>query len=148
MDRRTDRQTDGRMSFNVPRFRERRGQKYKIGRGLEYLLMLLPVKFLQIPFSGCRREIEIVSANQKQGWPSLFSDWSEKHKLCRGHGVLSSYKVLSNSVQWFLRREVNKRRTDNGRTTDNATIVHVIPRMRSELQFWWDRRDQRVAGVT
>ena len=47
--------------------------------------ILLPVKFRQIPFSGLRGEVENVSANQRQGRPSCFSDRPEKHKLGRGH---------------------------------------------------------------
>ena len=46
--------------------------------------ILLSVKFRQILFSGFREEVENVSANQKQGRPSCFSDRSEKHKLCKG----------------------------------------------------------------
>ena len=33
-----------------------------------------------------------------------FFDRTEKHKIVRGHWVLASYTVLSNSVQWFRRR--------------------------------------------
>ena len=46
--------------------------------------ILLPVKFRLIPFSGFRGEVENVSANQRPGRPSCFSDRPEKHKLGRG----------------------------------------------------------------
>ena len=45
---------------------------------------LLPIKFRQIPFSGFRGEVENVSANQRPGRPSCFSNRPEKHKLNRG----------------------------------------------------------------
>ena len=49
--------------------------------GVEILLL---VKFCQIPFRGFRGEVENVSANQRPGRPSCFSDRPEKHKLGRG----------------------------------------------------------------
>ena len=52
---------------------------------VEDVEILLPVNFLSIPFSGFRGEVENVSANQRPGWPSCFSDRPEKHKLGRGH---------------------------------------------------------------
>ena len=42
--------------------------------------ILLPV----IMFSPFRGEVKNVSANQRPGRPSYFSDRPEKHKLCRG----------------------------------------------------------------
>ena len=50
---------------------------------VEDIKMLLPVKFRQIPFSGFRGEVENVSANQRPGQPSCFSDRPEQHKLGR-----------------------------------------------------------------
>ena len=50
---------------------------------VEDVEILLPVKFHWIPFSGFRGEVENVSANQRPGWPSCFSDRPEKHKLRR-----------------------------------------------------------------
>ena len=47
--------------------------------------ILLPVNFCLIPFSSFRGEVENVSANQRLGRPSCFSDRPEKHKLGRGH---------------------------------------------------------------
>ena len=46
--------------------------------------ILLPVKFHSILLSGFRGEVENVSANQRQGRPSCFSNGPEKHKLGRG----------------------------------------------------------------
>ena len=66
--------------------------------------ILLPVKFRWIPFSGFRGEVENVSANQRPGRPSCFSDWPEKNKLGRGLWDLASYWVSLNSVQQFQRR--------------------------------------------
>ena len=51
---------------------------------VEDVEILLPIKFsLNIPFSGLRGEVENVSANQRPGRPSCFSDRPEKHKLGR-----------------------------------------------------------------
>ena len=68
--------------------------------------ILLAVKFRWIPFSGFRREVENVSANQRLGWPSCFSDQPEKHKLGRGHWNLASCQVSLNSVQRFQKRSL------------------------------------------
>ena len=51
---------------------------------VEDVEILLPVKFRRIPFSGFRGKVEIVSANQRPGRPSCFSDRPQKHKLGRG----------------------------------------------------------------
>ena len=45
--------------------------------------ILFPVKFRRIQFSGFRGEVKHVSANQRPGRPSFFSDLPEKHKLGR-----------------------------------------------------------------
>ena len=66
--------------------------------------ILLPVKFLWIMFSGFRGEVENVSANQRPGRPSCFSDRPKKHKLGRGRWDLASCQVSLNSVQQFQRR--------------------------------------------
>ena len=71
---------------------------------VEDVEILLPVKFRWIPFSGFREEVENVSANQKPGWPSCFSDRPEKHKLGTGRWELASCQVSLNSVKWFQRR--------------------------------------------
>ena len=71
---------------------------------VEDVEILLPIKFCWIPLIGYRGEVENVSANQRPGRPSCFSDRPEKHKLGRGRWDQPSCKVLSNSVQWFQRR--------------------------------------------
>ena len=70
---------------------------------VEDVEILLPVKFPWIPFSGFRGEVQNLSANQRQGWLSCFSDWPEKHKLGRGRWDLASYQVSLNSIQRFQR---------------------------------------------
>ena len=89
---------------------------------VEGVEILLPVKFRWIPFSGFRGEVENVSANQRPGRPSCFSDRPEKHKLGRGRWDLPSCKVSSNSVQWFQRRsrKCEKLTTTDGQTTDDG----------------------------
>ena len=71
---------------------------------VEDVEILLPVKFRRIPFSGFIGEVENVSANQRPGQPSCFSDRPEKHKLSRGRWDLASCQVSLNSVQRFQRR--------------------------------------------
>ena len=65
---------------------------------------LLPVKFRCRPFCSYRGEVENVSANQRPGQPSCFSDPPKKHKLIRGRWDLASCQVSLNSVQRFQRR--------------------------------------------
>ena len=71
---------------------------------VEDIEILLPVKFRWIPFSGFRGEVEKVSAYQRPGRPSCFSDRPEKHKLGRGQWDLASCTVSLNSDQQFQRR--------------------------------------------
>ena len=71
---------------------------------VEDIEILLPVKFHWILFSGFRGEVENVSANQKPGRPSWFTDQPEKHNHGKGHWDLASCQVLLNSVQRFKRR--------------------------------------------
>ena len=71
---------------------------------VEDVEILLPVKFRWIPFSGFREEVENVSANQRPGRPSCFSDRPEKHKLGRRRWNLATCQVSLNSVQRFQRR--------------------------------------------
>ena len=90
---------------------------------VEDVEILLPVKFLWIPFSGFREEVENVSANQRPGRPSCFSNRPEKHILGRGRWDLASCQVSLNSVQQFQRRSrkceklTTDRQTDDGRRT-------------------------------
>ena len=71
---------------------------------VEDVEILLPVKFRWILLSGFRGEVENVSANQRPGRPSCFSDRPEKHKLGRGRWDLASCQVSLNSVHQFQRR--------------------------------------------
>ena len=70
---------------------------------VEDVEILLP-EFRWIPFSGFREEVENVSANQRPGRPSCFSDRPEKHKLGRGCWGLASCQVSLNSDRPFQRR--------------------------------------------
>ena len=91
---------------------------------VEDVEILLPIKFCWIPFNGFRGEVENVSANQRPGRPSCFSDRPEKHKLGRGRWDLASCQVSLNSIQRFQRRSQKCEKlttTDDGRqTTDNV----------------------------
>ena len=71
---------------------------------VEDVEILLPVKFRWNQLSGFSGEVENVSANQRQGRPSCFSDQPEKHKLGRGRWDLASCQVSLNSVKRFQRR--------------------------------------------
>ena len=71
---------------------------------VEDIEILLLVKFRWIPFTGFRGEVKNVSANQRPGRPSCFSDRPEKHKLGRGCWDLASCQVSLNSVQWYQRK--------------------------------------------
>ena len=71
---------------------------------VEGVEILLPIKFRRIRFSGFRGEVENVSANQRPGRPSCFSDWPKKHKLGRGLWDLASCQVSLNSIQWLQKR--------------------------------------------
>ena len=71
---------------------------------VEDVEILLLVKFCWILFRRFRGEVENVSANQRPGRPSCFSDQPEKHKLCRGCWDLASCQVLLNAVERFQRR--------------------------------------------
>ena len=110
---------------------------------VEDVEILLLIKFRWIPLSGSREEVENVSANQRPGRPSWFSDRPEKHKLGRGRWDLASCQVSLNSVERCQRRsrKCEKLTTDgqtdrqtDGRTTDDGqrviTIVYLSLRLR------------------
>ena len=106
---------------------------------VEDIEILLPVKFRWIPFSGFRGEVENVSANQRSGRPSCFSDRSEKHKLGRGCWVLASCQVLLNSVQWCQRRsrKYEKLTTDGRRTMrDHNSALEPSAQVHYKCHFW------------
>ena len=66
--------------------------------------ILLPVKCHWIPFSGFKTEVENVSANQRPGRPTCFSNRPEKYKLGRGRWYLATCQMSLNSVQRFQNR--------------------------------------------
>ena len=94
--------------YNVP-------ASWQIGQGGHFCLLiglkninsvedveiLLPIKFHWILFRG---EVENISANQRPGQSSCFSDRPEKHKLGRGRWDLASCQVSLKYVQQFQRR--------------------------------------------
>ena len=93
---------------------------------VEGVEILLHIMFRWIPFSSFRGEVENVSANQRSGWPSCFSDQPEKHKLGRGHWDLASCPVSLNFLQRFQRRsrKCEKLTTDGWTTTrDNNSDI-------------------------
>ena len=55
---------------------------------VEDVEILLPVKFSWIPFSCFREEVENVSANQRPGWPSCFSDRPQNTNLVENVKIL------------------------------------------------------------
>ena len=79
---------------------------------VEDVEFLLPVKFLWIPFSGFWGEVENVSANQRPGRPSCFSDRPEKHKLGRGRWDLASCQVSLKYKKRFLLRCIHHFKSD------------------------------------
>ena len=121
---RTDRGTDGRMSFTKGAEQKSlyglifskislpiRGQggplafpiSPKNTNLVEGVEILLPVKFRWRLFSSFRREVNNVSADQRPGRPSCFCDRPSKHRLDRGRLDLASCKALLNSVLRFQR---------------------------------------------
>ena len=74
------------------------GPKIQLGRGR---LILLPLRFHWIPFSGFREEVANDSA-QRPGLLSCFSTRPEK-KFSRGRWDRASCQVLLNSIQRFQR---------------------------------------------
>ena len=95
--------------------------------------ILLPVKYRRILFIGFREEVENVSANQRLGRPSCFSDRPKKHKLGRGRWDLASCQVSLNSVQRFQRRSWKCESLQTDRRTDGRcamTIAHLSLRLR------------------
>ena len=61
---------------------------------VEDIEILLPVKFCRIPLSGFRGEVENVSANQRPGRPSCFSDWPKNTNLVEDVEILLLVKFL------------------------------------------------------
>ena len=90
--------------------------------------ILHPVKFRWIPFSGFRGEVENVSANQRPGRTSCFSDWPEKKtwKRTLKSCFLSSF-VEFLSVVSEENSKCEKLTTDDGQSV--ITIVHLSLRL-------------------
>ena len=88
---------------------------------VEDVEILRSVKFRWISFSGFRGEVENVSANQRPGRPSCFSDRPEKHKLGRGRQDLASCQVSLKSVLRFIQRRSRK---CEKLTTDGRQSTH------------------------
>ena len=82
---------DGHLSFQI-------SPKNKIL--VEEVEILLLVNFCRLLFSGCREEVENVSANQSPGWPRLV----RKTQHGRGYRDLALCQVLFKSVQPLKRR--------------------------------------------
>ena len=74
---------DGNLVFRI------RSKNTNLVEGVE---ILFPVEFCWIPFSGFRKEVENVSANQRPGRPSCFSDRPENTNLVEGVEILLSVK--------------------------------------------------------
>ena len=68
---------------------------------VENIEILLPVKFHCISFSGFRKKVENISAYQRPGRPSCFSNRPAKHKFSRGNWDLVYCQVSLNSVLRF-----------------------------------------------
>ena len=117
--------------------------------------------FSWIPFSRFRGEVENVSANQRPGRRSYFSNQPEKHKLGRGCWDLASCQVSLNSVQPFQRRSRKCLRQSEARVAIlfiwSARKKHKLGRGHSDLasyEFslnsvqWFHRRSRKCEKVT
>ena len=97
---------------------------------VENVEILLPMKFCWIPFRGFRGEVENISANQRPGRPSCFSDRPKKHKLGRGRCDLASCQVSLNSVQG------NQRRSRKCLSQSEARAAILFFRSARKTQTW------------
>ena len=97
---------------------------------VEDFQILLYAKFRWILFSGFIGEVENVSANQRPGWASCFSDRPKKHKLGRGRWDLASCQVSLNSYQQF------QRRTRKCLNQSEATAAILFFRSARKTQTW------------
>ena len=70
-------------------FPSNRPKNTKLGKNVE---ILFPVKFRQIPFMGFREKVKNVSANQRPGWPSWFSDQPKNTNLVEDVEILLPVK--------------------------------------------------------
>ena len=97
---------------------------------VEDVEILLPVKFRWIPFSGFREDVENVSAHERPGRPSCFSDRSKNTNLVEDVEIL----LLSSFVEFRLKRfqrrsrKCEKLTMDDGRRTTcdhNSALEHL-----------------------
>ena len=108
---------------------------------VEDVEILLPVKFRWIPFSSFRGEVENVSANQRPGQPSYFSDQLKKHKLGRRCCDLASCQVSLNSVQRFQRRS----RKCLSQSEARAAILFFRSARKTQTWGCWDLASCQVS---
>ena len=127
---------------------------------IEDVEILLPIKFCWIPFSGFRGEVENVSANQRPGRPSCFSDLPEKHKLGRGFEILLPVKFCQIPFSGF-RGEVENvsanQRPGRPSCFSDRPKKHKLGRGRWDLAFrqvslnsvqWFQRRSRKCEKLT
>ena len=77
-----------------------RSNSTKMAEYIEYLLL---VKVNRIPLSSSRGIVKNVSANQRSGRSSCFSNRLENYKLGKGCYDLAFYLVSLNRIMWFQR---------------------------------------------
>ena len=104
--------------------------------------ILLPIKFCWIPFSSFRGEVKNVSANQRPGRLSCFSDRPEKHKLGRGRWDLASCQVSLNSIKQFQRRSPKSLSQSEART---AILFSDWPEKHKLGRGRWDLASYQVS---
>ena len=73
--------------------------------------------------SSFKGEVENVTANQRPGWPSCYSNRPEKHRLGGGSWDLASCQVSLNYMKWFQRKNQNCL----GQSEPGAAIFSVFP---------------------
>ena len=108
---------------------------------VEGVEILLPVKFRKIPFNGFRGEVENVSANQRPGRPSCFSDRPQKNtNLVEDVEILLPVKFRWIPLSGFRGEienvEVYAGRTDDDGRTDGRRTVSYDNNMATNQTFW------------
>ena len=102
---------------------------WRIGQGDQFCLLidpkntnvvrnveiLLPVKLRWIPLGRFQRRSRKCVSQSEAGWPSWFSDQSEKHKLGRGRLDLTFCQVSLNSVLLIQRSRKCPSQSEAGR---------------------------------
>ena len=74
----------------------------------------------------CRREVENILVNWRPWPPSLSTDQSEKHRLCRRLWVLTSCQILSSSFR--LQRRIEKVSANQIETTTPIFCWRIGPK--------------------